>query len=390
MNIDTSRAVAILMDLLRLAGVSGAEAPVADYIIRAARKAGVKPGWIKRDRAHLKSPVKGNAGNLIIRLPGTRPGRAGMFSAHIDKVAIAAGCVPVRRGNTIRPQGATALGGDDRSGTGVLLVTLENLLKHRVDHPPLVFLFTVQEEIGLFGSRYVDRALLGRPAWCYNFDGRLPNQASLQAPSAAAFTAVIHGLAAHAGQHPDRGISAALIFADALMAVKRQGLYGEVRRGGRKAGTSNVGVIGGGSATNVVMDRLTVQGEARAYSAALLKHILAAYRTAFERAARRHRNAAGRTGRVTFTVTETYRTFDVPRTAPAVRRLTAALKGMGLAPEFPTGFGGLDANWFNSYGIPTVTLGAGERDPHTPAETQDIPDYLEACRLALRLAAAPV
>ena len=70
--------------------------------------------------------------------------------------------------------------------------------------------------------------------------------------------------------------------------------------------------------------------------------------------------------------------------------LTAALKGMGLTPEFPTGFGGLDANWLNSYGIPTVTLGAGERDPHTPAETQNIPDYLAACRLALALARADI
>ena len=51
--------------------------------------------------------------------------------------------------------------------------------------------------------------------------------------------------------------------------------------------------------------------------------------------------------------------------------------------------GGLDANWLNSKGIPTVTLGAGQHNAHTLKEYVDIGEYLLGCKLALALATAP-
>ncbi|MEO1993939.1 MAG: peptidase M20, partial [Planctomycetaceae bacterium] len=48
--------------------------------------------------------------------------------------------------------------------------------------------------------------------------------------------------------------------------------------------------------------------------------------------------------------------------------------------------GGLDANWLIARGLPTVTLGCGQAGIHTVEETLHIPSYLEACRVATRLA----
>jgi tripeptide aminopeptidase len=45
----------------------------------------------------------------------------------------------------------------------------------------------------------------------------------------------------------------------------------------------------------------------------------------------------------------------------------------------------LDANWLFRHGIPAVTLGCGQQNIHTIDERLSIADYLDACRLALRL-----
>jgi acetylornithine deacetylase/succinyl-diaminopimelate desuccinylase-like protein len=46
----------------------------------------------------------------------------------------------------------------------------------------------------------------------------------------------------------------------------------------------------------------------------------------------------------------------------------------------------LDASWMNRHGVPTVTLGGGQRNVHTRNEWLDVPDYLAACRLTAALA----
>jgi tripeptide aminopeptidase len=44
--------------------------------------------------------------------------------------------------------------------------------------------------------------------------------------------------------------------------------------------------------------------------------------------------------------------------------------------------GGLDANWLYQHDIPAVSLGCGQRNVHTTNEYLDVPDYLNACRIA--------
>ena len=64
----------------------------------------------------------------------------------------------------------------------------------------------------------------------------------------------------------------------------------------------------------------------------------------------------------------------------------AAAKHLGLKPRLLAADGGLDANHLNARGIPTITLGAGQHSPHTVDEWISVGEYLDGCRLALRLA----
>jgi tripeptide aminopeptidase len=64
----------------------------------------------------------------------------------------------------------------------------------------------------------------------------------------------------------------------------------------------------------------------------------------------------------------------------------AAIKAEGLAAELAVTNGGLDANWLTEHGIPTVTLGCGQRNIHTAQEELDIAEFHQSRRIALRLA----
>jgi tripeptide aminopeptidase len=64
----------------------------------------------------------------------------------------------------------------------------------------------------------------------------------------------------------------------------------------------------------------------------------------------------------------------------------AAVEAMGAVPDVRAANGGLDANWLVRHGVPTVTFGAGQNEPHTVDEWIDLAEFEAACRLAVGLA----
>ncbi|MBI4604746.1 MAG: M20/M25/M40 family metallo-hydrolase, partial [Planctomycetes bacterium] len=308
-----------------------------------------------------------------------------LLSAHMDTVPLARGARPVVKGERIVPQGPTALGGDDRSGVAAVLTALLEVVERRLDHPPLTFLFTVREESGLQGAAAARIEELARPELGFNFDGGPPEEVTIGATGAARMEVTVKGVAAHAGVHPERGVSAIAVFADAVARLDRGGWHGLVRRP-EGTGTSNVGTVRAGEATNVVCDRLEARAEARSHDPEFLRRIAAEYRAAFEAAAREHRNEAGQAGVVEWREEQAYHAFALAPDAPAVKEAFAAAESLGLRPRTRVSNGGLDANWLVAKGIPTVTLGCGQREIHTTGEYLLIEEHLTACRLALRLA----
>ena len=70
---------------------------------------------------------------------------------------------------------------------------------------------------------------------------------------------------------------------------------------------------------------------------------------------------------------------------PIAAAITAVVQE-GFEPELAIANGGLDANWLMLHGIPTVSLGCGQKNIHTTSEQLDIKEFLTARRIALRLA----
>jgi tripeptide aminopeptidase len=226
---------------------------------------------------------------------------------------------------------------------------------------------------------------LGKPALAFNWDGGSPLKVTIGATGGWRGEATIEGVASHAGGAPEWGVSAIAIAALALADLHRDGWHGLVLKDGRR-GTSNVGVIQGGAATNVVADRVSVRLEARSHDPAFRQQIVDRIQQAFQAAAAEVKNVAGTAGKATIEGRVDYESFRLADDEPCVVELERAIRSLGREPERVVSNGGLDANWLTAHGIPTVTLGCGQLRQHMTSEALDVEDFHLACRIALRLA----
>lgn len=382
MKIDEARALKLVTQLMSIRGPSCEEAAVAAAITTFLIDHGVEPAAIVHDTAHKRTPRPGAVGNLIVKLPGAARRPRIMLSAHMDTVPICVGAQPKRTGQSIvSADRATGLGADDRAGVAAVLIAFVEMLERAEPLPPLTLCFFVQEEIGLQGSRNLSPAKLGKVAMAFNFDGSNPYKLTIGATGGERMKIVLHGLAAHAGLAPEAGASAIHAAGLAIADLQRDGWLGAVTKG-RRVGTSNIGTISGGAATNVVCDRVEIQAEARSHDGAFRDKIATAIARAFERAANQTRSSSGVRVRAEIERRVDYESFRLAEDAPVVQAAVAAVEAVGGQAVLAVSNGGVDANWLVRHGLPTVTLGCGQRDVHTTSESLDIPDFLAACRIA--------
>ncbi len=374
------------MELMGIPGPSGQEAAVRQYLQSVLEPVLPKRNWLSTDQAHRKTDPPGEVGNLILKLPGTRRGTRRLFSAHMDTVPLCVGCQPERRGKyVVSADSATGLGADDRAGTAVLLATALRLLSSDTPYPPITFLWTVQEEVGLKGARHVNFQKLGKPRWGFNFDGGDAAKITIGATGGYRMAITLKGIASHAGGAPEEGVSAIAIAAMAIADLQQNGWHGAVRKG-RRIGTSNVGVVRGGQATNIVAEKVELEAEARSHDATFRKRIVKEIEQAFRRAAKQVTNTRGQSGKVEFEGRLDYESYHLRvNDTPAVLA-RSAVSSAGLDPEIAIANGGLDANWLTAHGVPTVTLGCGQMNIHTSAEKLDLPAFHQACEIAWSLA----
>ena len=376
----------LVMKLMAIPGTSGQEGAVAQFVIDQLLAAGAARSAIQFDDAHRKSPLKGEVGNLYFSFPGTVRASRRLLMAHLDTVPLCVGSKPLRKGGSVASADrGTGLGADDRAGCAVTLTAALEILRRKLPHPPLTFLWAVQEEVGLHGARLARLAKLGKPRLAFNWDGGPAEKLTVGATGAYRMTVEIEGIASHAGGAPEQGVSAITVAGLAIADLERNGWLGDIRKDGRH-GTSNIGVIQGGAATNVVTDRVRLRAECRSHDGAFRKQILTAFDDAFRNAAASVRNVVGATGKVRFESQLDYDAFRLPDDEPCVLAAEAAVRATGAEPMRAITNGGLDANWLTARGLPTVTLGCGQRNVHTTAEQLDIAAFERACRVALRLA----
>jgi tripeptide aminopeptidase len=324
------------------------ERRIADVVSAELRRLGLE---VTEDDVAAK--IGAGAGNLLTRIPGQGDGWL-MLCAHIDTVPHE-GSVEVELADGVyRSKGNTILGADNKASVAVLL----ELAARWAESPPplgIELLFTVAEEDGLRGAKEFDVSKLRAP-FGYVFDHPTPiGEVIMATPTYKRLLAEFDGKESHAGVAPELGHSAIAAAAAAIAEMKLGRLDEET--------TANVGVISGGTATNVVAGHCRIDGEARSLDDAKAAETIGAMVEACSFAATEHGCD------VDVSVEEMFRGYRQERNLPAVDVAFAALASRGHEPYEAVTGGGSDANAFVAAGFECVNLGNGTLAPHTPEES---------------------
>lgn len=360
-TVNRERLTQTLLDLVQINSPSKKEEAAAIYVRHAMAA------------AHIESDVDA-LHNIYARLPG-RDGeqRPLLVNAHMDTVQPTPNIQLRIEQDILLTDGTTILGADDKAGVAAILETLRLLHEFDLPHAPLDVLFTVQEEIGLHGAKAVDFSrIAATEGVCLDSSGPA-HHLVVAAPGQNGIEATFTGKSAHAGLAPEQGRNAILAAAQAIAAMPLGRIDPET--------TSNVGVIHGGQASNIVPDRCSLIAEARSRNAAKLARQTDAMVAAL-------RAAAETTGcQLDLTVRESYAAFTHDAATPIVQRCQAAIRSLGKQPQLGATGGGSDANVFNAHGIATILLGVGYQEIHTPNERIALASVVDLVEVLLAMVA---
>jgi len=108
MTNNLSENIKNVIEFLSIEGVTGYEKNIALSVKDKLIKYGVPEEYIFFDEANKKIPLFTETGNLIVKLPGTKPGKRKLFSTHLDTVSLCKGAEPIINNGKIIAKNDTA------------------------------------------------------------------------------------------------------------------------------------------------------------------------------------------------------------------------------------------------------------------------------------------
>jgi len=352
MEINEKRVIDTFLELVRIDSPSKQEASIGQHLAAALAALG---GQVERDAV----------GNVLGRFAGQ--GEPIILNAHMDTVGQDTGIKPVIKDGVIYSDGTTILGGDDKSGVAVILEVLRMLQDvPAAERPALEVLFTVSEEIGLVGARHFDTAKLAGRRGVVLDEGGPIGSLVVAAPFQDNHEIRVTGKSSHAGAEPEKGVSAIEVAAAAIHLMPLGRIDPET--------TANVGIIKGGTATNIVTASLYAKSEARSLDEEKLAAQTEKMRQAWQCA------AAMRGARVDVQVTREYNGYHFSADHPWIAYLAERMTAAGFEPRLEKSGGGSDANIFNSEGLTMVVISTGMTAVHTSREHIAVRDIVDATK----------
>ncbi len=375
MEVNRERLAANFTELCEIDSPSREEGAISQRLQAIFRELG--PEEIIEDESSGRTGSE--CGNLIIRFAGSLAFEPIFFSCHMDTVQPARGVQVKRIGDLFTSAGDTVLGSDDKSGLAACIEAMRLLQEEGLPHRPVEFVITTCEEIGLVGAKMLDPKLI-RAKEGYALDSSGFAKVITHAPAANRLTITVRGVAAHAGLHPEWGVNALILAAKALAQVPTGRIDEET--------TANFGTINGGTASNIVPDRVVIEGEIRSHSVEKLDRLTEAIREIFIATVADWRDPAGEAKgapSVSIEVRKDFPVMQLAREDRVIRRVDAAARSIGMELSFEKAGGGSDANIFNGYGLATAIIATGMTNVHSTNEQVKLQDMVDLTRLLIAL-----
>lgn len=368
MKINKQRVLNEFYELIQIPCPSLQERVVADILKKRLEELGCT---VTEDVESAKL-LGGSAGNLVADLKGTVAGApAILLSAHMDCVNPCAGIKPCLENGVIRSDGTTILGGDDKGGIVAILETLRCLKEQNLPHGDIQVIFSVSEEQGCAGIKNLDTALLHADmGFALDSSGR-PGKIIYAAPGQNKIFAKIHGKTAHGGIAPEKGINAIKKATEILIDIPTGRVDEET--------TCNIGIIHGGSATNIVPDLVEVAMDCRSRNPEKLENLTDKIVTIFKQGGEKAEVP------VDVEVRSSYKPYCLAKDSAVIELAAKTAKALQLPVDITATGGGSDSSHFNGYGVPCTVLGTGMTNVHTVDEILLEEDLYMTCEWTLAI-----
>lgn len=364
-----------LLTLLRIDSISLKEGEIAQYLKERLEELKLQVMIDKAGEA-----VFGQTGNVIAKLPGTLKGaKPLMINAHMDTVVPGEGVNPIVEDDLVKTDGRTVLGADDKAGIAIILEVIRALKEQNISHGPLDIVFTIGEETGLLGAKHLDYNLI-TARHAIVLDSGDVEKVTIKCPSANRMTFRIHGREAHAGSSPEKGINAIALASRAITNMRLGKIDEET--------TANVGIINGGTATNIVPGLVEIRAEARSRNKERLReqteHMVRCFREAVEN---QSVEVDGKvyTASLEEKVTRDYNAINLSEDDLIVKTVLKAATNLNWEFSTRVSGGGSDANIFNERGIQATIIGVGFKSIHTLEEYINVNDIARSAELLLEI-----
>ncbi|WP_027722915.1 M20/M25/M40 family metallo-hydrolase [Maridesulfovibrio zosterae] len=360
--INKDRILSLFFELVKIDSPSLKEKGMADCLYEMMKDRGYE---VNRDNAG--DNCGGNTGNVFVRIPATGSGDPIAFSAHMDCVQPCLGVEPVIDGDVVRSAGDTVLGSDDKAGIAVMIEAITHIEEESILHPDIYLMFSICEESGMYGAKYMDSSLLPAKNVLVLDSGGHVGSLVVEAPAKARIEMTFTGKSAHAGIVPEDGISAIQIAAEAVSNMSLLRID--------KNTTANLGHIEGGTVTNIVADRTVLTAEARS----TLDESLSTQLQHMERCCSDAVQKVG--GEYEFKYDISYPALHVAADSPLLCKVEECCKKIGLESSRVATGGGSDGNVLYGKGYSVLTLGIGMSKVHTIDEFIKIKSLTDCTRL---------
>lgn len=363
---NRDRMVNEFLELVQIDSLTKNERQMADVLKRKLQEMGFP---VYEDDAAGK--IGGNTGNLICTVEGEEGIPPILLMAHMDTVVPGNSIKPIVEGNIIKTDGSTILGGDDAAGIECVLEALRVLKEENAKHGSIYIVFAVAEEGGLLGAKNLDYTRLPCKYGFVLDSGGPIGTVAVRAPSQNQIYINVIGKSTHAGLEPENGINAIQIASEAISQMTLGRIDAET--------TSNIGIIKGGQATNIVCGKVEIQAEARSRNEEKLEAQTNHMKECFEKAALKFG------GSVEFRVEREYSAFNITEEDEIISILREASDKLGIELLLePTG-GGSDTNIINEKGIQAVNISVGMNKVHSVEENISIDDMVKAAGFLLEI-----
>lgn len=295
-----------------------------------------------------------DAGNLIATFGGSSTNTETLLlNAHMDRVPPGLGHHPIVRESVLYSDGTTNLGADDAAGIVIILEVLHRIVEQKLAHPPLLIVFTVQEEAGMCGAGGFDSVRWPAQHGIV-FDNAFDAGVVVsQGAAYKAFDITITGRTGHPGKDLSQTVNALEIYRRAQYPIGV--LANDQTR-------ISIGRISGGSARNAIPANLVLEGELRSFeSAERIQQYEHDLQQGFEHTAQQFGGGVS----ITFkTHTDGY---IIDEHEPLLQMYKAVLKQRGEKLRLQPTFIGSDTSGFRP-NIKAFTLSTGVMKEHSTEE----------------------